>query len=120
MASSLLPVDSALRTTRHRGRGCCRPTGRMTSVAALLVLGAAVACSMPGFAQAATQQAQTPGHAGSQIEDDEHNGQRSDDGSSALPDKPSIKVEQYLQPLTPLEERQLLGNWGDSADEDED
>lgn len=120
MASSPLAADSALPATRQGGRDCCRPVARKTLVATLLVLGAALAGSVPGFSQAATDQAQAPGDTSSQIEDDEQSGLQNDDGSSVLPNKPSTGVDRYLQPVTPLEERQLLGNWGDSADEDED
>lgn len=57
------------------------------------------------------------------IENDEEDDDSADypeDGSGALGSGPRFPVPKGLLPISPAEEKGLLGNWGDSASEAED
>jgi len=53
-------------------------------------------------------------------DDEGDNADYPDDGSSALKIRPGSAAPAVLLPLSPSEEKGLLGNWGDSATEAED
>jgi len=53
-------------------------------------------------------------------EEDDDNADYPEDGSSALESGPRFPVPKGLLPISPAEEKGLLGNWGDTASEGED
>lgn len=56
---------------------------------------------------------------GNDVEDDD-SADYPEDGSGALESGPRFPVPKGLLPISPAEEKGLLGNWGDSATEAED
>jgi hypothetical protein len=106
------------RSGNPQGRCAERTRGWLRApLVAMLSLGLLLG-SMPVEAQEPTPPSQTIG-ATAGTDDAEETTQASDDGSAALTGNASGKTK-ALHPLTPLEERELLGDWGDSAGEDED
>lgn len=100
------PPDD-IHAARLRGKSC-RAELLHRGALALIILFA-------GAAVADTPVAREP------VEDeDSEEPDYADDGSRALTDTTRALVPVELRPISPTEERRLLGDWGDSAAETED
>jgi hypothetical protein len=93
-----------------------------------LALAATLASPLPALAEEADAQprALAADIQSSLADDDEEDADEDDsadfpdDGSHALRNQPEVVGPEPLLPISPTEEKELLGDWGDSAAEAED
>lgn len=102
----------------------CATSGHMsrwlrTSATSARLIALAFCLAASGIAIADEPPMPTPPDTVIPITDDDDAEPTLDDGSATLPANPS-RPPSGLQPLSPTEERRLLGSWGDITEEAED
>lgn len=93
---------------------------QLVAIALSVTLGTPVLAADTGASPQTLPESAQTGAADNEGEDEDDDADYPDDGSRTLNIRPGSATATGLLPLSPSEEKDLLGNWGDSASEAED